>query len=414
MQRTNIRRMAYRATTTRSILDWCAMLGVLVGCYFWASLFIDLYQPSNLVRWGMILAISFLFSLVLPALLSLLVPTTPASQLLQKTRWGTVGFWFTVAVALFILYVAWQLTWSWQAAQPQVTDTGIVYHMTLVWMALLVFVPGLAFVQMPTEKMAKEFQQAQAVRRLELSYKHDLLLAKEAYGRALAILRTGLDRATLEQRQYMAGVFQAIHTAEAHNLRVIAGMIHDYSDTESVINPENDDLAQQFTLVADAIIETADQTSYDMAQSIKQARDDLRTMSSSGPQPSQGSSHGTRDDATLIVHPSHALHPSQTASERPMGRPGDAETGRWDGSPRVPMGPVSWDDETMQRDHEAYHKARQFLTGAWMSKDLQTALRISKSQASRYIQRWHDAGLLDILNDPKYHYTWTTSKGDPR
>ncbi|NOK63613.1 MAG: hypothetical protein GFH27_549297n47 [Chloroflexi bacterium AL-W] len=194
MQSTNIRRIAHRATTTRSILDWCAMFGVLVGCYFWASLFIDLYQPSNVVRWGMILAISFLFSLVLPTLLSLLVPTTPASQLLQKTRWGTVGFWFTVAVALFILYVAWQLTWSWQAAQPHVADTGIVYHMTLVWMALLVFVPGLAFVQMPTEKMVKEFQQAQAVRRLELSYQHDLLLAKEAYGRALAILRTGLVR----------------------------------------------------------------------------------------------------------------------------------------------------------------------------------------------------------------------------
>ena len=402
---TQFRRVAKRAATTRTVLDYCAIAGVLVGCYFWASLFIDLYQPATLLRWGMILSISFLFSLALPALLSILVPTTPASQFLQKTRWGTVGFWVTVAGAIFLFYVAWQLTWSWQAAQPNVAQAGYTYHMTLVWIILLALVPGVALVQMPTERLVKEFQQAQAVRRLELSYKHDLLLAKEAYGRALAILRTGLDRATLEQRQYVAGVFQAIHTAESNNLRIIGGMLYDYGDGETLVGSENDDLAEQLVLIGDAIMETADQTERNMAQSLKQAQADIDNMSTSSTAVIHRTTERPSEPATkqrTVITPAHSPNTAaQSQSERPLNDRTSEPVNH--SGPQRSSEPVSTERSL---NDEPYQLARRELRGLWESKDLQRELNIGRTMANTYIKRWREAGVLNISTEKRNHYYW--------
>ena len=60
--------------------------------------------------------------IALPLLLSMLIPATPAGQLLQKTQWGTIGFWVIIPAVGFLIVHAYDLMLAWFSAQPLIAE----------------------------------------------------------------------------------------------------------------------------------------------------------------------------------------------------------------------------------------------------------------------------------------------------
>src|SRR3954453_19347849 len=85
-------RRMQRATVARSALDVIALIFLGCGFAFWGVAFWQLLTPPQLASLLTIQAalLGLAFSLAAPLLLSMLVPTTPAGQLLQRTQWATI------------------------------------------------------------------------------------------------------------------------------------------------------------------------------------------------------------------------------------------------------------------------------------------------------------------------------------
>ena len=64
-------------------------------------------------------------ALIIPLFWSILVPTTPAGQLLQKTQWATVGFWVILGAALYLTKYAYEWISIWWASQTIVHENGL-------------------------------------------------------------------------------------------------------------------------------------------------------------------------------------------------------------------------------------------------------------------------------------------------
>src|SRR6266508_5018811 len=101
-------RRMQRATVARSALDVIALIFLFAGFAFWGVAFWQLLSPPALLSLLSIQAavLALAFSLAAPLLLSVLVPTTPAGQLLQKTQWATIGFPVIIACSVFLSYQA--------------------------------------------------------------------------------------------------------------------------------------------------------------------------------------------------------------------------------------------------------------------------------------------------------------------
>src|SRR6185369_17744207 len=114
---------ARRKTTATTVLDRIAIFGLGASLLFWGVLYFTLIAPplpQLAPQTFVALALTVMSALIIPLFWSILVPTTPAGQLLQKTQWATIGFWVILAAALFLIYQAEQLIELWLYAQPAI------------------------------------------------------------------------------------------------------------------------------------------------------------------------------------------------------------------------------------------------------------------------------------------------------
>jgi hypothetical protein len=173
-------RQLQRATVARSALDVIALIFLVAGFAFWAVAFWQLLTPPALLSLLSIQAavLALAFSLAAPLLLSMLVPTTPAGQLLQKTQWATVGFYVILAAAIFMTFQAEQLIESWLYAQPAIAESGFERRLAIVLVIAFVVIPALAWVQLTPERWLQQIQQAHAVKKLEMQQRGELAIVK--------------------------------------------------------------------------------------------------------------------------------------------------------------------------------------------------------------------------------------------
>jgi hypothetical protein len=111
-------------------------------------------------------------------LLSMLVPTTPAGQMLQKTQWATVGFYVILAAAIYLVYQAEQLIELWLYAQPAVAEAGFERRLAIVLVISFVIVPALAWVQLTPERWLQQIQQAHQVKKLEMQQAGEIAIIR--------------------------------------------------------------------------------------------------------------------------------------------------------------------------------------------------------------------------------------------
>jgi hypothetical protein len=431
MSLTKRARSARRHVTAVSMADLTGTVGLIFGGFFWINLYWNLYDPIDPAEQVLIGIAAFLHALSMPVLWSALVPTTPAAQLLQKTKWQTIGFYFIIGFVIFLTVIAGYLIYQWQISRDAVRDSGLAGLLTIVWLILSVGVPALSFVQSTPEQWLKQVEQWQAVKRLDIHFKQELILAREAYGRALAILRYGLDRATVEQRQYVADVWQGMHIAEQENLRAIATTLRDEGDIVLAVSPESNDLATVYGYIADAIIETRNEgdLSTTLERSTQRGAFPASAASAAVPVRNEPAHTGETQLATVSAasaavpvrnEPAHlSRHEPVHTGETQLATVSAASSGvprRNEPARRA----YSEADNQAQRTDEVHPAdaflpvARKVLPPVWGRAELEKALSISKPTANRYIVRWLESGdakQVDgsaITRYTKYHFTQET------
>lgn len=220
-----------RATTATSILDVAAHVGLFVGMIFWSLFFFTLIAPVDLVEAILAVALAAGYTVVLPMLISLLAPSTPAGMLLAETRWKTFGHALSVAATLFMSYHAFMMLWSWWAARPTVLATGQDIFLAIGTAIIFIVVPALSWVQTAPDRWVAEVIQARQVQRLKAAQQANIMAAQVQYARALALLKRGLANATAAERAELASTLIAMQRAEneaigqvADQLRILTGI----------------------------------------------------------------------------------------------------------------------------------------------------------------------------------------------
>jgi hypothetical protein len=169
-----------RATVARSALDVIAL--IFLGCSFcfWLVAFVQLLAPPALVHLLTLQAIvlALVYALAAPLLLSALVPTTPAGQLLQKTQWRTFGFTAIVAAAIFLTYQGERMIETWLVSQPGVAESGMAGTLAISLSIAFVLIPALAWTQLTPERWLAQIEQAHQVRKLELQQSGEIAIIK--------------------------------------------------------------------------------------------------------------------------------------------------------------------------------------------------------------------------------------------
>jgi hypothetical protein len=169
-------RQLQRATVARSALDVIALIFLGCGFAFWGVAFWQLLSPPALLSLLTIqtVVLALVYSLAAPLLLSMLVPTTPAGQLLQKTQWRTVGFPVIIGCALFLAYQAEYMIELWLSAQPGVVEGHFPRPLAISLTIAFVVIPALAWVQLTPERWLQQINQAHQVKKLEMQQRGEL------------------------------------------------------------------------------------------------------------------------------------------------------------------------------------------------------------------------------------------------
>jgi hypothetical protein len=247
-------RQLQRATVARSALDVIAIIFLLAGFAFWGVAFWQLLTPPALLSLLSIQAavLAIAFSLAAPLLLSMLVPTTPAGQLLQKTQWATIGFYVILAAALFLVYQAEQLIELWLYAQPAIAEARYERRLAIVLVISFVVVPALAWVQLTPERWMAAVQQAHAVKKLEMQQRGELAIVKASLIRAEMLAARGWANLLPLEQEEAIGTLRGLLMASADSMRsVVKTLGLDAELSRSIMG--DDEIADQLAHVQQSI-----------------------------------------------------------------------------------------------------------------------------------------------------------------
>lgn len=344
-------RRLQRATVARSALDVIAI--IFLGCSFafWGVAFWQLLAPPSVLSLWTIQAVvlALVYALATPLLWSMLVPTTPAGQLLQKTQWRTIGFAFIVAAAIYLSLQAEWMIEAWLYGQPAIAESGLQRSLAISLSIAFILIPALAWVQLTPERWLQQIQQAHQVKRLELQQRGELAILKSRI--LWATQRAAVSYANLlpaEQKEIvdtMRGLFMSIGDTQrdiARTLQIDADLSRTILDDERI--------ADDLNYVADALT----------AQEVTQ-----RAL----PQPNAETNANAN---------------ARTDRERSAAVP-----------PRT----------TNANANDTLAAARRALgANLWTRADLEAALSIQKTKAAEYIKAWRQTGDVVDINDPAYHY----------
>lgn len=344
-------RQSARATVARSALDVIALVFLFSGFAFWGVAFWQLLSPPQLASLLSIQAavLALAFSLAAPLLLSMLVPTTPAGQLLQKTQWATIGFYVILGSALFLVFEAEQLIEAWLYAQTAIREAHFEARLAIVLTIAFVVIPALAWIQISPDRWMAAIQQAHAVKKLELQQRGDLAIIKASLLRAEMLAAIGWANLLPLEKEEAIGAQKGLLMAASDTMRDIVRTLGMSSELERSIM-DDEAIAAELAFVARAI---------DVAPDLAPAREQI-----------------------------DAPGPSERAKAAPEAR-------------------VAVRQGNATRD-EAYTLAYDQLSGgAWTVRELAELLDVAESTARDIRIKWTAAGLVSGqgLSNGRYRFT---------
>lgn len=360
-----VRRMAVGKT----VLGYASFACLILNGGFWGMLMFDLLAPSRLLSPQTLqagLAI-IAFAVVLPLFWSMLLPSSPAGRLLQRQTWATPGYIATSGAAVFLTILAGSWLRLWWAAQPNIVEVRQDLFLTITSLIAGVLVPALAWCVTTPEQWVAAIEQARYVKRLEHAMALEEAAMRASYARAVSLLNADLTNLSLAQRRELAGILGTFARMQQHSLTQIA------SSWKSMYGVE----LQLTTMPEQDVIDSYKE----VARLLTDGADSMQSTS-------------TYAAALLPVSPFAGVQePLRQASQ--VERAG-------------PLVNRSSDHErSVERPYASVQAiAREHLQGAWLRRELEQVLSVSKTQAHTYITAWIDAGDVERLTDPADHYAW--------
>lgn len=347
---------ARRRTTSLTILDWIALFFLGASLLFWAVLYFTLIAPplpTIAPQTFVAAALTIMSALIIPLFWSILVPTTPAGQLLQKTQWGTIGFWVILASALYMTWYAKLWIGSWWASQQVISDNDLVGPVTLFCLIGFILVPSLAWTVVTPERWLIQIHQAREVRKIERMQQLEDLSYKAMIARTRAILNAELAGSAVSRIPELAGLLMTSEKLVHHALYQVAQGYSAMYNAELRLGLEQEpELEERYRGTVNQLVaaykETPDVTPAALPNKEQQAKTEVASSAQS-----------------VLARLSTPARQNYIAARNVLG------------------------------------------DGAWMRRDLETALSCQHSEASERIREWKAAGLVVDVLDPKWHYRFT-------
>src|SRR4051794_28890265 len=201
-----------RKNTATSVLDKIAVFCLGASLLFWGVLYFTLIAPplpQIAPQTFVALALTVMTALIIPLFWSILVPTTPAGQLLQKTQWGTIGFWVILGAALYMTWYAHQWISLWWFNQSIIRENNLDGPVTIFCLIGFILVPSLAWTVVTPERWLLQIHQAREVRKIERMMQLEDLSYKAMIARTRAILNAELAGSAVSRIPELAGLLMA-------------------------------------------------------------------------------------------------------------------------------------------------------------------------------------------------------------
>jgi hypothetical protein len=353
-----------RKTTATSVLDRIALFCLGASLLFWGVLYFTLIAPPLPMiapQTFVALALTVMSALIIPLFWSILVPTTPAGQLLQKTQWGTIGFWVILGAALYMTWYAHQWVALWWFNQAVIRENNLDGPVTIFCLIGFVLVPSLAWTVVTPERWLLQIHQAREVRKIERMMQLEDLSYKAMIARTRAILNAELAGAAVSRIPELAGLLMTSEKLTHQALYQVAQGYSAMYNAELRLGLESEpDLEERYRTTVNYLVKAHNETP---------ELPEAPQLESTTPQ--------------VIVQ---AGVPVEVGAQSPLSRL-----------------------STPARQN--YIAARNVLgDGAWMRRDIEKALSCQHTEASERIKEWKRAGLVVDVSDPKWHYRFTEGR----
>lgn len=391
----------------RDMLRLLGFISLIASAFFWYPVQWDLVGPQTWRDGAIAIAFGTFLALGPPVFVSFFVPWSPAAQLLNRINFKTVGQAVALGCSLFLLYYAGIVLLSWWHARPVTEATGMVNNQVILGIIATVIAPALLWAPVSSDELEETLKQDQLVRRYELQTQLDIaylqsmvLEAQRMSVAELGAVASGVGGPELAQRirWLMTSIDQTIGEI-AHTVQKTSGTIAAFPSvrgqqgTVDVLDAIETLLSQiRPAALPDAPVAEAEVIEGQYGAAVRPAP---------VPQPASAR-YGTAAEQALRDRPNlrpELRSPAPGETSRSSAQPQAAP-----GSPRASGSEGNW--------REAYVTAVGQLQGAWKRADLEQALSIRETQAGDYIRAWEQAGLLERLTEPKWHYRWTREAAD--
>ncbi|MBK9944503.1 MAG: hypothetical protein IPP13_23145 [Kouleothrix sp.] len=334
-----------------SLVLYCIGASVL----FWGVLYFTLIappMPQLAPQTFVAIALTVMTALIIPLFWSILVPTTPAGQLLQKTQWGTIGFWVILGGALYMTWYAKLWIGLWWASQQIIVDNGLSGAVTVFCLIGFILVPSLAWTVVTPERWLIQIHQAREVRKIERMQQLEDLSYKAMIARTRAILNAELAGTAASRIPELAGLLLA---------------------SERLVHTALYQVAQGYSAMYNAELRLGLEAEPEVEERYRSTVNQLVTAYKEIP----------NVQATALPDYQEASVPAPKVAQPALAR-------------------------LSAPARQNYIAARNVLgDGAWMRRDLESALSCQHSEASERIREWKAAGIVVDVADPKWHYRFT-------
>ena len=348
-------RRGNRGMSSKDMARLLALVGFIISGCFWYPVQWDFASPQT--YGDMAIAIGFGTFLVLgpPVLSSFFVPWTPAARLLYRLNARTLGQIVAGACALYLLYYAGMISYTWWMSRPVVAQAGIAFMQMMVGLIATIATPALLWAPVSDEELEEIARQDQLVKKYELQTQSDIAYLQGMLLDAQKVAVHGLASIAAQDRPDVAWRMQWLLEEMDRNLGGIASTVGRTSGTMAAF-PEfaqRDDVLSVLDYVKDVVQQIAERPS---------------------------THHEFQATQVVDVIPAQAV---SAASERdPHVAPRHEQRDDPRSSVTIP-------------DHENYVTARRALgVGAWMVKDLAEVLRCEEPTARKVKAQWQQAGLI--------------------
>ena len=189
-----------RELTAKDVLRGLAFLGVLGAAGFWYYIF-GHFTPL----WPVALLAAAGMGLSAPALTAFIIPWSPARSLLSRILGKTIGSAFVIASAMFLVYFAFELLYTWWMSQPG-GAVGVAVQMSILMIILFIIIPALLWAPVLSGDLRRMMREEQLVQEYEIYQNGKIALMQETLMRATTLTAKGLANLLVEEKQELAGI----------------------------------------------------------------------------------------------------------------------------------------------------------------------------------------------------------------